>query len=133
PRLVHRLDRDTSGVLLLARSAAAARKLDDAFRARDAEKLYWAIVAGSPERDLGTVDLPLAKKPGRGGEQVTVDRENGQRAVTALKVVDRSGKRAAWLALWPHTGRTHQLRVHCAAIGTPILGDGKYGGRGSFL
>jgi 23S rRNA pseudouridine955/2504/2580 synthase len=133
PRLVHRLDRDTSGVLLLARSAAAARRLADAFRGRDAQKLYWAIVAGSPERDAGTIDLPLAKKPGRSGEQVVVDRENGQRAVTGLRVIDRAGRRAAWLALWPHTGRTHQLRVHCAAIGTPILGDGKYGGREAFL
>jgi 23S rRNA pseudouridine955/2504/2580 synthase len=133
PRLVHRLDRDTSGVLLLARSGTAARKLADAFRARDAEKLYWAVVAGSPERDQGSIDLPLAKKPGRAGEQVLVDRVHGQKSVTALRVVDRAGKRAAWLALWPHTGRTHQLRVHCAAIDTPILGDGKYGGRDAFL
>ncbi|MGF1626664.1 MAG: RluA family pseudouridine synthase [Alphaproteobacteria bacterium] len=133
PRLVHRLDRDTSGVLLLARSAKAARKLADAFRARDAEKLYWAIVIGHPERTTGTIDLPLAKKPGRAGEQMEVDREHGQKAVTALRVIDHAGKRAAWLALQPYTGRTHQLRVHCAAIGTPILGDGKYGSRDAFL
>lgn len=133
PRLVHRLDRDTSGVLLLARSAKAARALADAFRARDAEKLYWAIVAGNPERNEGTIDLPLSKQPGRAGEQMVVDREHGQKASTDLRVIDRAGKRAAWLALWPHTGRTHQLRVHCAAIGTPILGDGKYGGTEAFL
>ena len=133
PRLVHRLDMDTSGVLLLARSAKAARKLADAFRARDAEKLYWAVVVGSPERDEGSIDLPLAKKPGRAGEQMVVDRETGQKAVTGLSVIDRAAKRAAWLALRPVTGRTHQLRVHCAAIGTPILGDGKYGGRDAFL
>ncbi len=133
PRLVHRLDRDTSGVLLLARSAAAARALTEAFRARDAEKLYWAVVAGCPEVGEGAIDLALSKQPGRAGEQMVVDRDGGQKAVTDFKVIDRAGKRAAWLALWPLTGRTHQLRVHCAAIGTPILGDGKYGGKEAFL
>ena len=133
PRLVHRLDRDTSGVLLLARTAAAARSLTAAFRARDTEKLYWAIVAGCPEQDEGAIHLPLRKQPGRAGEQMVVDQESGQKAVTEFQVIDRAGKRAAWLGLWPLTGRTHQLRVHCAAMGTPILGDGKYGGTAAFL
>lgn len=133
PRLVHRLDRDTSGVLLLARSAAAARSLTAAFRARETEKLYWAIVAGCPEQDEGAIHLPLRKQPGRVGEQMVVDQESGQKAVTEFQVIDRAGKRAAWLALWPLTGRTHQLRVHCTAMDTPILGDGKYGGKAAFL
>ncbi|MEZ5667008.1 MAG: RluA family pseudouridine synthase [Alphaproteobacteria bacterium] len=133
PRLVHRLDKDTSGVLLLARSAPAARALTASFRARDAEKLYWAIVVRGPDREVGTIDLALRKKTGRAGEQMEVDPEGGQRAITDMRVVDRAGKRAAWLALWPRTGRTHQLRVHCAAVGAPILGDGKYGGADAFI
>ncbi|MGE4221055.1 MAG: RluA family pseudouridine synthase [Alphaproteobacteria bacterium] len=128
PRLVHRLDKDTSGVMLLARTAAAAAALGEAFRGRTTRKIYWALVAGMPPVEAGTVDLPLAKLPGRAGEKMAVDREAGKRAITEYITLDRAGKRIAWLALWPRTGRTHQLRAHCAAIGTPILGDGKYGG-----
>ncbi len=136
PRLVHRLDRDTSGVLLLARTAAAARSLTASFRGKDAAKLYWAATIGVPDREEGIIDLPLAKRAGAGrsgGEAVVPDPEVGQKAVTAYRVLDHAGSRAAVLALWPKTGRTHQLRVHCAAIGHPILGDGKYGGAASFL
>ena len=135
PRLVHRLDRDTSGVLLLARTAPAARALTASFRGKDAAKLYWAATAGVPGRDEGIIDLALAKRAGAGragGEAVAPDPESGQAAVTAYRIVDRAGDRAAFLALWPKTGRTHQLRVHCAAIGHPIIGDGKYGGPAAF-
>ena len=128
PRLVHRLDRDTSGVLVLARHARAAAALTGAFRDRSTDKIYWAITAGAPSHDRGQINLPLAKLPGRDGERVRVDRGNGKFALTDFAVVEKIGDQAAWLALWPRTGRTHQLRAHCAAIGTPILGDGKYGG-----
>ena len=133
PRLVHRLDRDTSGVLLLARSAGAAAKLTAAFRSRAARKIYWAAVAGVPHPLEGRIDLPLAKTGGPKGERVVAGEEMGQRAVTRYRVADRAGKRAAWLVLEPETGRTHQLRVHSQALRTPILGDGKYGGRDAFL
>ena len=128
PRLVHRLDRDTSGILVLARHARAATALTAAFRDRTTEKLYWAIVVGVPPQSRGQINLPLAKTPGRDGERVRVDRASGKPAVTDFMLIEQIGDQAAWLALWPRTGRTHQLRVHCAAIGTPILGDGKYGG-----
>lgn len=134
PRLVHRLDKDTSGLLLVARTAQAARRLAESFRDRQTEKLYWAVVVGVPPRSEGTIDLPLAKRPGaRDRETVQVDHERGQKALTRFRVLDRAGKRAALLALWPHTGRTHQLRVHCAAIGCPVLGDRKYGGEEALL
>jgi len=133
PRLVHRLDKDTSGVLLLARHARAAADLAEAFRHKDVRKLYWAVVVGVPKPAQGRIDLPLGKRPGRAGERVTADPEEGKRAVTLYRVVDHAGKQASWLALMPLTGRTHQLRAHCAAIGTPILGDGKYGGAAAFL
>ena len=132
PRLVHRLDKDTSGVLLLARSAADAARLTAAFRAREAEKLYWALTAGAPEPPAGRIALPLAKRGRPGGERVGVD-EGGKRAVTDYETLAHAGKRAARLALRPLTGRTHQLRAHMAAVGCPILGDGKYGGRAAFL
>jgi 23S rRNA pseudouridine955/2504/2580 synthase len=132
PRLVHRLDKDTSGVLVLARSAAAAARLAEAFRERTTRKLYWAVTVGVPRLEKGRIDLALAKLPGRAGERVRPD-EEGRRAVTYYRVVEHAGKQAAWLALMPETGRTHQLRVHCAAIGTPILGDGKYGGSAAFI
>jgi 23S rRNA pseudouridine955/2504/2580 synthase len=128
PRLVHRLDKDTSGVLLLARSPAAAAKLAESFRHKSARKIYWALVVGVPHPERGTIDLALAKQAGPRGERVTPDEEEGLQAVTHYAVVEKAGKRAAWLALMPVTGRTHQLRVHCRALGTPILGDGKYGG-----
>lgn len=134
PGIVHRLDKDTSGLLLIARTGLAARRLGDSFRDRETEKLYWAVVVGMPPRPEGAIDLPLAKRPGaRDRELMQVDEENGQKALTHFRVLDHAGKRAALLALWPRTGRTHQLRVHCAEIGCPILGDGKYGGEEALL
>ncbi|WP_316977228.1 RluA family pseudouridine synthase [Shumkonia mesophila] len=133
PRLVHRLDKDTSGVLLLARNPAAAAALAAAFRSKTAQKLYWAIVVGVPRPSMGRIDLPLEKVAGPRGEHVVADDGEGKRAATLFRVVDHVGRRAAWVALSPLTGRTHQLRVHMAAIGTPIVGDGKYGGAEAFL
>ena len=134
PRLVHRLDKDTSGLLLVARTGQAAKRLSESFRDRETEKLYWAVVVGVPPRTEGAIDLPLAKRPGaRDRETMQVDHEEGQKALTHFKLLDRAGDRAALLALWPRTGRTHQLRVHCAEIGCPILGDRKYGGEEALL
>ncbi len=131
PHLVHRLDKDTSGVILIARDAAAAARLGAAFRAREARKIYWAAVAGVPRPAEGMLDLALAKQPGRRGEKVA-PLGSGKRAVTLYRTIDAAARQAAWLALEPRTGRTHQLRVHCAEMGTPILGDGKYGGAQAF-
>jgi 23S rRNA pseudouridine955/2504/2580 synthase len=134
PRLVHRLDKDTSGLLLVARTGQAAKRLSESFRDRETEKLYWAVVVGVPPRAEGMIDLPLAKRPGaRDRETMQVDHEEGQKALTRFEVLDRAANRAALLALWPRTGRTHQLRVHCAEIGCPILGDRKYGGEEALL
>jgi 23S rRNA pseudouridine955/2504/2580 synthase len=128
PRLVHRLDRDTSGVLLLARSAQAARKLGEAFRGKSVRKYYWAVTVGVPAEPRGRIDAALAKHEGARGERVELDDDDGRPAASLYAVVDHAADRAAWAALWPLTGRTHQLRVHMNAIGTPILGDVKYGG-----
>lgn len=133
PRLVHRLDKDTSGVLLLGRSVTATAKLAAAFRSREARKLYWALVAGIPKLRQGRIDAPLSKLPGRLGDKVAVDQEEGKRAVTWYRVVDAVLRRAAWLEMEPRTGRTHQLRAHCLLLGTPIVGDGKYGGEAAKL
>jgi 23S rRNA pseudouridine955/2504/2580 synthase len=134
PRLVHRLDRDTSGVLVLARTAAAARALTAAFRGKTVEKLYWAVVAGVPTPPQGRISSPLRKAMGSEGERMMADVAAGQPAITLYRVVEQAGRRAAWLAMQPLTGRTHQLRVHAAvALATPILGDGKYGAAAAFL
>lgn len=133
PKLVHRLDKDTSGALLLARSARAAGFFSKSFSSRTAKKVYWALIAGVPSIEDGIVDLPLAKQPGTGGEKMHVDQENGLPARSRYRVIDRAGNRAAWVELQPFTGRTHQLRAHMAAIGHPIVGDGKYGGPDAFL
>jgi len=129
PRLVHRLDKDTSGVLLLGRSARAAAKLAAAFRSRAARKCYWALVIGVPKLAKGRIDAPLAKQPGEATrERMAVDEEEGRHAITWYRIVAAAHKKAAWLELEPRTGRTHQLRAHCALLGTPIQGDSLYGG-----
>jgi 23S rRNA pseudouridine955/2504/2580 synthase len=138
PRLVHRLDKYTSGVLVVARSAAAAAFLTRAFRDKSTRKLYWALAVGLPKPPQGRISLALAKGPGPGGtglggERVRADPDDGKLAVTYYQALDNAGGRASWLALLPVTGRTHQLRAHCAAIGTPILGDGKYGAAAAHL
>jgi 23S rRNA pseudouridine955/2504/2580 synthase len=133
PKLVHRLDKDTSGVLLVARSPRAAAFFSKSFSGRTARKVYWAIVTGVPAVADGLIDLPLAKQPGTGGEKMHVDEAEGLPARTRYRVLERAGNRAAWLELQPLTGRTHQLRAHLLAIGHPILGDGKYGGQDAFL
>ena len=133
PKLVHRLDKDTSGALLLARTPRAAAFFSKSFSGRTARKVYWALVVGVPSVEDGYIDLPLAKQPGTGGEKMHVDEEEGQPARTRYRVIERAGNRAAWVELQPFTGRTHQLRVHMEAIGHPILGDGKYGGQDAFL
>lgn len=127
PRLVHRLDRDTSGVLVLGRTAKATRRMAEIFRERDAVKEYWACVVGVPKPRAGRIDLPLLRAPDNVGRVASEGDEEGKRAVTDFLVVDEAAGRAAFVALWPMTGRTHQLRIHMAAIGTPILGDFKYG------
>jgi 23S rRNA pseudouridine955/2504/2580 synthase len=133
PRLVHRLDKDTSGVLLIARTPGSAASFSKRFASRSARKVYWALVVGNPDLAEGVIDAALAKQPGTGGEKMHIDEENGAAAKTRYRVVDHAGQRAAWVELEPLTGRTHQLRVHMAAIGHPIVGDGKYGGPEAFL
>ena len=130
PRLVHRLDRDTTGVLVVALTRATATALGKQFMTRSVRKIYWALVKGVPKPPQGRVDAPLVKAAGPEGDRVRLAAagEEAQRAVTHYAVVDRAGQRLAWMSLKPVTGRQHQLRAHMAIIGHPIVGDEKYGG-----
>jgi 23S rRNA pseudouridine955/2504/2580 synthase len=129
PRLVHRLDRDTSGVLLLGKTPGAAARLSGAFAKRRAEKTYWAIVAGAVKPGDGVIEMPLVKK-GVGDRELVVPADpkdpRADPAETEYVTLSRAAHRASWMALRPHTGRTHQLRAHMKAVGHPILGDPKY-------
>lgn len=127
PALAHRLDRDTSGVLVLGRHPKALRRLGRLFAEGQVEKVYWAIVAGVPRKTEGHIEAALAKQArGVVGWRVVVD-PNGQSAITDYRVL-ATAKGQAWLELRPRTGRTHQIRVHCSALGCPVVGDLAYGG-----
>lgn len=130
PRLVHRLDRDTSGVIVVARTPGVAAKLASAFRGRTVEKTYWAVVTGRPVPVEGRIERELVRIDGFRGERAAVagpfDTDTAH-SITDYRTLDHAGRKLAWLELRPLTGRTHQLRVHCATIGAPILGDAPYG------
>ena len=133
PKLVHRLDKDTGGLLLVAKTRISAQRLGDAFKAHNVDKTYWALAAGVPRPRQGTIDMPIAKRMVRIGEGtservVAAKGENAKTAITDYQTLDEAGHGAAFIAMRPVTGRTHQLRVHSAAIQCPIVGDGKYGG-----
>jgi 23S rRNA pseudouridine955/2504/2580 synthase len=136
PKLVHRLDRDTSGVLLIARTAQAASGLSQSLALRDTSKVYWALVRGVPKQKHGVVKAALVKEGGHGprgrDERMAVsDEDDAKFALTEYAVMGTAGQEFAWVAARPITGRTHQIRVHMASLGTPIVGDFKYGGTGA--
>ncbi len=134
PRLVHRLDKDTSGVLLLARSAAAVRALGASFKGREIRKIYWAVTAGVPDPQDGTIRAPIGKVKGPHKDKMMIDVDDGKMAVSDYIVLDKMSKEAAFVAFWPRTGRTHQIRVHAAAVlECPVLGDARYGGHSETL
>ncbi|WP_265025497.1 RluA family pseudouridine synthase [Wolbachia endosymbiont (group A) of Bibio marci] len=132
-KIVHRLDRDTSGVIIFARNANVARYLMEEFKGRRVKKTYLALTSGIPSKDSGIIDYPLAKKYISGQEKVVVDENSPQNAITHFSIIAKSKHNVAYLKLQPITGRTHQLRAHLAHINCPILGDGKYGGKKAFI
>lgn len=137
PKLVHRLDKDTGGLLLVAKTRQSANRLAEAFKQQNIEKTYWALVAGAPRPREGTIDLPIAKRMMRvkDGDQervVAARGEDAKRAVSMFQTIDEAGP-VTFLAMRPITGRTHQLRVHAAAMEAPVVGDGKYGGESAHI
>jgi len=130
PRLVHRLDRDTSGCLVVAKTRAAAAHFGEVFKGRAARKIYWAIVVGNPNPKQGRISCFLLKRPGQHGDEQMVVVPDGTpdavHSVTYYSTTDTAAQKFAWVTLKPMTGRTHQLRVHMAELGTPILGDPRY-------
>lgn len=126
--IVHRLDRDTSGLLVVAKSPAVARELGKQFETKQVTKTYWALVAGVPKPPKGIIKNKIAKLPGKLGEKMAISAD-GQLAITRYCVLESAGTLCSWVELSPETGRTHQLRVHLQSLGFPIVGDGKYGWR----
>jgi tRNA pseudouridine32 synthase/23S rRNA pseudouridine746 synthase len=129
PALAHRLDRDTSGCLILGRHRKALSKLGRLFSGGQVEKVYWAVVEGAPAAPEGSIELALRKETRRNGWRMLPDPEGGQEARTEYRLLG-SGDGRSWLELRPRTGRTHQIRVHCAALGCPLIGDPVYGNGG---
>ncbi|MEO4040703.1 RluA family pseudouridine synthase [Hoeflea sp. CAU 1731] len=129
PRLVHRLDRDTSGVLVVARTRQAAQRLTAAFRERATEKVYWALVKGAPGKKEGRISTWLVKETTPDGDRMRVAKHgepDADHAVSYYRVIEQAGQNLSWLEMQPYTGRTHQLRVHAAHLDCPIIGDPKY-------
>ena len=130
-RLVHRLDRDTSGLLVIATELSMSRHLAQGFQDHSHEKTYLALIVGAPKVKQGKINAPLLKSGGKGSEKMIVD-DQGQNAITLYRVIEQLGNKVSLVAMRPLTGRTHQLRAHMAYLGCPILGDGKYGGSEAF-
>lgn len=129
PRLVHRLDRDTSGVLVVAKTRLAAMKLAESFRHRETLKTYWALVKGIPKPNEGRISSWLIKEQTEDGDRMRVAQhgeKGSDHAISNYRVIESAGQRLTWLEMSPYTGRTHQLRVHALQMGCPIIGDPKY-------
>jgi 23S rRNA pseudouridine955/2504/2580 synthase len=128
PKLVHRIDKDTSGILILGRTDKSTIELTELFRKNRIEKIYWAVVIGKPSNSNGIIDVSLKKSVENNYERMEVNSTLGKKSITNFSIVSNLSKKVTWLDLRPITGRTHQLRAHCSYLGVPIIGDKKYGG-----